>query len=519
MKPTKPQFAIVVVAWVAITLLCVAFCQAAMLPRALLEVQPNLCEVDADSSRGSGVYVGIGLVLTCEHLIRGRKSVTCKFFGGGTYPGVVVRQSREFDNAYIRIERPKEPAIRGLRLSPRNPRSGDTIWKAGYGHNPRKLFWHKGTMNHTYGGWIKFGVSSIGGDSGGPMFIVRNGECFLLGNLWGTDGRNTIGSKPSTIARTLGVYALDALDTEWHLTANCGPFGCSPRRTQIGGGLFSSGLRQRITPKAPEQRDPSGIEAVIPPLDVDTGLISAQVSTMRDQANAAIQQANAATQAAQDQLALERDNRQKAEVDDLRAELEVAQKPAFPDPVPSNDPREEVATSRMSISETAESYFPWIIICAMIVGGLVYFFKNYKKDGIAAMSDAIDAGQQAAASAEALIETVKEFIAATAPPSPAPPPSAQGGNWGGPMPERPGQPLSTPPMPTPQPLPIGGTSFDQLGRPNSSPVVLARASKAKLTELNTQRAEAAEMDAMVTKRALEDLKRDVDAVEALEAVE
>lgn len=488
MKPTKPPFLIIAAAW-AWLLFWTVVCQAATLPRALLDVQPNLCEVDG----GSAVYVGVGLVLTAEHVVRGKTKVVCKFFGGGTYQGVVVSQSRKYDNAYIRIERPKESTIRGLRLSPRDPRSGDTIWKAGYGHNPRKLFWHKGTMNHSYGGWIQFTPKSIGGDSGGPMFLVEGGECFLLGNLWGTDGRNTVGSKPSTIAGTLGTYALDALDTEWHLTANCGPFGCSPRRTQIGGGLFSGGLRQRVTPKAPERRDPSGIAAVVPPLDVDTGLISAQVAAFQADASAAIDQANAATQLAQDQLASERDDRQKAEVDGLRAELEAIRMPAFVDPITNSDPREEVATSQMSMSETAESYLPWIVIFIAIIVGAFYLIKDRKKDGktsIADVGQAVAIGQQTAKQVEAMLRPIIEAMQ----PRPATPTAVS---------ER----------------VMADMPLEQPGRQNASPVALARASTATLNELNTQQAEAKVAAKTAHTRALEDLKRDVDAVEALEAGE
>ena len=232
MKPTKPQFAVVVITGVAIVLLCVALCEAATLPKELKAVQPNLCEVRAGSSLGSGVYMGAGIVLSCQHIVDRVKRVKVSFFGGGEYEGVGVGVSRRFDNAYIRIKRPVEKAIRGIRLAPKDPENGDTIWRAGYGHSPRKLFWFKGTMNHSYGGWLQVSGRSIGGDSGGAMFAIQDdGEVVLIGNLWGTDGKNTIGSKPSTISKTLGTYALDALNTEWKLTANCGPSGCSPRRT------------------------------------------------------------------------------------------------------------------------------------------------------------------------------------------------------------------------------------------------------------------------------------------------
>ena len=511
-KPTKPPFVIVAAAWVAIVLLGVAVCQAATLPPELKAVQSNLCEIRAGSSLGSGVYMGAGIVLSCQHVVDRVKRVKVRFFGGGEYEGVVVGASKRFDNAYIRIKRPVEKAIRGIRLAPKDPKNGDAIWRAGYGHSPRKLFWHKGTMNHSYGGWIQVSGRSIGGDSGGAMFAIRDGEVVLIGNLWGTDGKNTIGSKPSTITKTLGTYALDALNTEWHLTANCGPSGCSPQRTQVGGGLFSGGLRQRVTPKAPEPRAPGGIAAEVPPLDVDTGLISAQVATMQDQANAAIQQANAATQAVQDQLASEREDRQKAVVDDLRAELAAANMPAFPDPITSSGPREDAATSRMSMSETAERYLPWIVIIIGIVAGLIaavmYLMKDRKKDGNTSMADvgqAVALAQQTAAKVEVMLEN---FVAAFQSPPSVPP--------------------SPPPIPTSGPLPDPWSRAEAAagtlpGQSNSSPLVLARATAATLKELNTQQAEAKVTAVTANTRAREDVQRDADALteaaKDLEAVE
>ncbi len=490
MRPNKPQFIIVVSSWVAIVLLCVAVCGAATLPPELKAVQPNLCEVRAGSSLGSGVYMGAGIVLSCQHVVDRIKRVKVSFFGGGEYEGVVVGASKRFDNAYIRIKRPIEKTIRGIRLAPNDPKNGDIIWRAGYGHSPRKLFWHKGTMNHSYGGWLQTSGRSIGGDSGGAMFAIRDdGEVVLIGNLWGTDGTNTIGSKPSTIAKTLGTYALDALETEWRLTAKCGPFGCPPKRTQVGGGLFSGGLRQRVTPKAPDKREPGGIAAEVPPLDVDTGLISAQVATMQDQANVAIDQANAAVRVVEAQLAEQIESQRKAEMDGLRADLEAARTPAFPDPITNSDPR-DLASSRTSIIETANGYLPWIVIIVMVVAGLAYLFMNYKKDGIKAVPNAIDAGKQASEIVETLLPTIIEAIKHLAPAT---------------------SEKSSSPPPAPEPV-MGGTSIDQLVRQNRWPAALARATAATLKELNTQQSEAKVTAVTANTRAREDVQRDADAL-------
>jgi len=504
MKLTKPQFAVVVLAWVTILLLCVAVCEAATLPPELKAVQPNLCSVRAGSSLGSGVYMGAGICLSCSHLVDRVKRVKVSFFGGGEYEGVVVGRSKRFDNAYIRIKRPIEKAIRGIRLAPKDPKNGDTIWRAGYGHSPRKLFWFKGVMNHSYGGWIQTSGRSIGGDSGGAMFSIEDdGEVVLIGNLWGTDGKNTLGSKPSTIASTLGAYALDALNTEWYLTANCGPLGCSPRRTQILGG---GGLRQRVTPKAPEQRDPGGIAAETPPLDVDTGLISAQVAAFQADADSAIEQAKAATQAAIDQAnttveqanaatqdaliqadkataemaamieksRIEKQDRQhETRMAELDAKMEAATTPAVVDPTPASDPRGETAPPQLSVTETAEKYLPWIALAVVVI---YFLWRDRKQDGntsIADVREAVAAGQQAKAAVEAMI-----------------------------------QPLP-PPMPTPPPL--THTFGDQVV-PSPSLTVVARSVAADVKERKAVLAEAQVAAGTTISRAQEDNQRDASTL-------
>lgn len=149
---------------------------------------------------GSGVYVGDGHVLTCDHLFRNQAGridvgrVVVSFPDGTASEATVIQQSREWDIALLRLLKPPADAYT-VPLSSITPTKGDTVVGIGYGM--------EGTIAARTGRIVGFGLNKLhqpnvndtmiisgsvrSGDSGGPIFNQR-GE--LAGIIWGS-GRNT----------------------------------------------------------------------------------------------------------------------------------------------------------------------------------------------------------------------------------------------------------------------------------------------------------------------------------------
>ena len=123
-----------------ILIVCLAsVLNAQTIPKRLKQWEPNLCRlIVSDSkgaSRGSGVYLGNGLVLTAYHVLRDyhregqRGTITVKFNDGSwSYSGKMVGWSSSIDTATIRINIPKQEDIRGVLLAPADPKVGLVSW-------------------------------------------------------------------------------------------------------------------------------------------------------------------------------------------------------------------------------------------------------------------------------------------------------------------------------------------------------------------------------------------------------
>jgi hypothetical protein len=242
-------------------------------------------------------------------------------------------------------------------------------------------------------------------------------------------------------------------------------------------------------------------------LDVDTGLISAQVSAFQDDANAAIDQANAAVRVAESQLADQIESQRQSEMDSLRADIEAAKKPADPGPIYS-DPREDTSLHPKStpmqstrLSDSAREYLPWIVILIGVIAAVVYAVRNSKKDGSATVPNAIDAGQQMAESAEKLLETVLALI-----PKPATLTAIES---------------IQPPVPplTPQPLPTGmavPTTTERINAIVASQASIDLAAKQKTEEAASARAQNQLEATRIVEDRTSKLQQATDAKKVLE---
>ncbi len=504
MRLTRIQ-GVVVAAWVAIVLLCAAVCQAATLPQPLLKIQPNLCQIKAFEGRGwrsvgTALYVGAGLVVTAEHVIDsavgGRVEVS--FVAGRKYLGIVVGRSVDSDVAVVRIRRPIETAIRGVRLLRRNPVIGEVTWKAGFGGNG-KLKWYRGKVMSFWSRksdadskvrWYHTSSPSEPGDSGGPVFTLTADGPRFIGNLWGDvsgDNPYTSAVMPSEMAEVLG-EAAGVIDLEARLlecASGACPVGASrtrmtqSRRGGLLGGLLGgrsgSAAQGRVTqPRQPDQNT-VGLPAEGAPL-FDTTIVDQQFAAMQDQ----IARSQEALQLATDRLAAQKESQRqsetdglKAEVDGLRTDLEAAKMPAFVDPISTSGPREGTTPSQNSITEMAENYLPWLALAVVVI---YFLWRDRKQDGNTTPADVIEAvaaGKQAKAAVEAFMQQ----------PSP-------------------------PPMPTPQPPQMAGAvSLDGIGKPQSLTAV-ARSVAAEVKEMKAVLGEVQVSAGTTISRAQEDNQRD-----------
>lgn len=147
----------------------------------------SVVQVWSGQDRGSGVYLGDGLVLTASHVFRdGNGFGHVRFADGHQSSGLVRGDDEQWDQAIIELANPPRAAT-CVRFASANPRPGEVVYAAG----------HDGTQAATWRGvvadyaspspgspneWFTFSGVAQPGYSGGPVFN-QSGE--LIGNLWG----------------------------------------------------------------------------------------------------------------------------------------------------------------------------------------------------------------------------------------------------------------------------------------------------------------------------------------------
>lgn len=147
----------------------------------------SVVQVWSGQDRGSGVYLGDGLVLTASHVFRdGNGFGHVRFSDGHQSSGLVRGDDSQWDQAVIELANPPR-AAKCVRFASNNPRPGEVVYAAG----------HDGTQAATWRGvvadyaspspgspneWFTFSGVAQPGYSGGPVFN-QSGE--LIGNLWG----------------------------------------------------------------------------------------------------------------------------------------------------------------------------------------------------------------------------------------------------------------------------------------------------------------------------------------------
>jgi S1-C subfamily serine protease len=170
-------------------------------------------DTGSTGSLGTGAYIGPGLVVTANHVVRDRQSNTSvsvmfpKVGGGWTEIGgeVLVGVTR-MDFALIRLE--SLPPCKPLAINSDRPAPGDRLSFMGYGGGEYKQV--EGIVNNKRftKGWLEIDCvpSAVSGDSGGPVLDAR-GQ--YTGTLWGGDGKATIFTPSHYIIdkiEELGIY-------------------------------------------------------------------------------------------------------------------------------------------------------------------------------------------------------------------------------------------------------------------------------------------------------------------------
>ena len=215
-----------------VTLICLLPLLPTQQQPALLPFENAVCRVsiqcaDGSTSHGSGVLIqsppryasnGHSYVATCWHILQGRRqtgsiSVT---WDGVTLVGAVVAATRPgCDAAILKLTGQVFPVS-----TPRVPiaaqpiSQGEAVYVMGFGDAiSNTLRTVSGRMvQHTsnrYGDpvWCDVTGTTRQGDSGGPAFVIRQGQVRVVGNAWGCD-RSTI-----TVTRLVVLQRLFGMTT------------------------------------------------------------------------------------------------------------------------------------------------------------------------------------------------------------------------------------------------------------------------------------------------------------------
>jgi len=166
-------------------------------------------------SAGSGGLIAQKLVVTCNHVVKDRKSerVTIQFPDWQLVEGTVVKIDSEYDLALILLDKPPQGVL-PFNVAPLKPKQPLSI--QGYAYGPYKQSW--GILNDsTWGvGWrMVEGPVARSGDSGGP---VINEEGAFVGTLWGSAADDGTYFTPADIILKLAAPWIPDSNNDYVLT-------------------------------------------------------------------------------------------------------------------------------------------------------------------------------------------------------------------------------------------------------------------------------------------------------------
>jgi S1-C subfamily serine protease len=164
--------------------------QAEQTPPTVEQLADAVVSISCGTGRGSGVYLGDRLVLSCWHLFRGEGTdrVTVAFRDGQTFAGRGLLVDQEWDQSCIELD--ADPGRMPARLASANPERGDEVLVCGYDGGrtlrlrPAKVVgFTSAYRDGSIYDWFECSTQVQGGCSGGPVFDEK-GE--VVGNLWGS---------------------------------------------------------------------------------------------------------------------------------------------------------------------------------------------------------------------------------------------------------------------------------------------------------------------------------------------
>ena len=200
----------------AICLLCVGTAMAQYertYPRVLLPFENSVCRVTVDdgggvSSHGSGVLLKSptthpgAYVLTAFHVIRERARTPSDIrvtWGGDHYNCTVAAALPDCDSAVLLLQEQPPASIPRVPIAETEVQLGELVYGFGFGDTSNILRSSGGNVvaltqngrgdpaGYLFAGYFR------DGDSGGPVFVVRQNRPYLVGNAWGCTldkGRN-----------------------------------------------------------------------------------------------------------------------------------------------------------------------------------------------------------------------------------------------------------------------------------------------------------------------------------------
>jgi S1-C subfamily serine protease len=161
------------------------------------------------SDRGSGIYLGSGLVATAWHVARdsGGRGCSVRFRDGQALAGQVIQKDTVHDQCLIEVS--GDPGLGSVPIAESDPVPGDELIGAGFARGFRAWRGRVTGFSSSNGGgnWDTVvyrginGECSVSGDSGGPTLNAR-GQ--VVGCLWGATAGETYGATTRRFRTFLG---------------------------------------------------------------------------------------------------------------------------------------------------------------------------------------------------------------------------------------------------------------------------------------------------------------------------